>query len=97
MHLLGRALRDADGSSVEAVLRAVTTTTFDAPQGPVRIEPANRHAHLTPRIGLSTATAGFRVIYEAPRPVPPDPYLVWHEPRVLAQPRRPSPSLRVVR
>lgn len=97
VHLLGRALRDADGSSVEAVLRAVTTITFDAPQGPVRIEPANRHAHLTPRIGLSTATGGFRVIYEAPGPVPPDPYLVWHEPREVAQPRRQSPSLRVVR
>lgn len=97
VHLLARALRDAAAPSVDAVLRAVATTTFDAPQGAVRIEPANRHAHLTPRIGLSTAAGGFRVIYESPRPVAPDPYLVWHEPRELAQPRRQPPSLRIVR
>ena len=40
--------------------------------------------------------AGFDVIYEAPAPVKPDPYLVWQEVRVEARvPRRPA-SLRLV-
>lgn len=41
VHLLARALRAAGDTSVEAVLRAVATTTFDAPQGPAR-RPAMR-------------------------------------------------------
>ena len=69
---------------------------LDAPQGQVRIDRDNRHAYLTPRIGVSNDRFGFDVIYEAPAPVKPDPYLVWQEVRVELRPPRRPPNLRLV-
>ena len=68
---------------------------MDAPQGQVRIDRDNRHSYLTPRIGISTAEFGFEVIYEAPAPVKPDPYLVWQDLPVDARPQRRT-NLRLV-
>jgi branched-chain amino acid transport system substrate-binding protein len=81
-----------------AVRAALPYVAMEAPQGCVRIDRDNRHCHLTPRIGVSTEAGGFEVIVEAPGPVRPDPYLVWHECRTEAGagPRR-APSLRLVR
>ena len=45
------------------------------------VDPDNRHCYLTPRIGISNEDFGFDLIYQAPGPVKPDPYLVWNEPR----------------
>ena len=59
--------------------RHCRTSPIDAPQGQVRIDRDNRHCYLTPRIGMSNAEFGFDVIYEAPAPVKPDPYLVWQD------------------
>ena len=60
------------------------------------IDGANRHCYLTPRIGVSNADAGFDIIYEAPRPVKPDPYLVRQGTSMRAAVGRPL-TLRVVR
>ena len=54
----------------------------------MRIDRDNRHCYLTPRIGISTAEFGFDVIYEAPAPVKPDPYLVWQDVPVEPRPQR---------
>ena len=67
---------------------------IDAPQGEVRVDRENRHCYLTPRIAVSNAAGGFDIIYEAARPVRPDPYLVWQESKGAGM--RP-PSLRVVK
>ena len=48
----------------------------------------------TPRIAVSNAAGSFDIIYEAARPVRPDPYLVWQESKGAGM--RP-PSLRVVK
>ena len=82
---------------VAAVRAALLDVALDAPQGSVRVEGSNLHCHLTPRIGRSNAAGGFDVIYEAPRPVRPDPYLVWHDACSSIAAPRGRPSLRVVR
>ena len=61
----------------------------------MRIDRDNRHCYLTPRIGISTAEFGFDVIYEAPAPVKPDPYLVWQDVPVDSRPQRRA-NLRLV-
>lgn len=96
VHLLARAVRRAGGADLNAVRSALPQVALAAPQGEVRIDRDNRHAYLTPRIGVSNHRFGFDVIYAAPAPVKPDPYLVWQEVRVEARPQRRPANLRLV-
>lgn len=82
VHLLARALRSAGRQEITAVRSALAHVALDAPQGRVRIDSDNRHCFLTPRIGVSTRSAGFDIIFQSAQPVKPDPYLVWDEARV---------------
>lgn len=101
VHLLARAVRRARGETLAAVRESLAHVSIEAPQGEVHIDRDNRHCYLTPRIGVSTAAGGFDIIYEAPHPLKPDPYLVWHDARTqpLARPPLPrrAPNLRLVR
>ena len=74
--LLARAIREARSTEIEQVKQAVYACEFEAPQGPVRIDPDNNHSYLTPSLGRSTAIGGFEIIRSAEQPVKPDPYLV---------------------
>ncbi len=89
---LGLKVRVADPFAVRAALPHIA---IEAPQGEVHVDRDNRHCHLTPRIGVSNASGGFDIIYEAARPVRPDPYLVWQELKSPSGMR--PPSLRVVK
>jgi branched-chain amino acid transport system substrate-binding protein len=53
-------------------------TEFDAPQGRVSIDPSTHHTNLNPRIGRVNREGQFDVVWEAPAPIRPDPYLVTH-------------------
>jgi branched-chain amino acid transport system substrate-binding protein len=79
VHLLARAARRARSADPFAVRAALPHVAIQAPQGEVHVDRDNRHCYLTPRIGVSNAAGGFDIIYEAARPVRPDPYLVWEE------------------
>jgi ABC-type branched-subunit amino acid transport system substrate-binding protein len=94
VHLLARAIRRARSADPFAVRTSLPQVAIDAPQGEVRVDRENRHCYLTPRIGVSNAAGGFDIIYEAARPVRPDPYLVWQESNSAGM--RP-PSLRIVK
>jgi branched-chain amino acid transport system substrate-binding protein len=94
VHLMARAIRRARSADMASVLSALPFVALEAPQGLVHVDRENRHCYLTPRIGLSNKAGGFDLIYEAPGPVRPDPYLVWQEPASRA---KPQPSrLRIV-
>ena len=88
VQLLARAVRRAGTAEMTAVRAALPHVAVDAPQGQVRIDRDNRHCYLTPRIGISNAEFGFDVIYEAPAPVKPDPYLVWQDAHLDSRPQR---------
>lgn len=93
--ILAQALEAAGpGADSAAIKRAATAFTFEAPQGPVRIDPETCHAALTPRIGRSTKQMSFDILTEAPAPVAADPYLVWNSPRFWTAVSR--PALRLV-
>lgn len=85
VHLLARAVVAAGGDGLDPVRSALAAVSFDAPQGPVRIDPANRHAYLTPRIGISQPDGTFRIVAAYPAAVRPDPYLVWESPRATGR------------
>ncbi len=82
VHLLARVLRSAGSQEITAVRSALGHVALDAPQGRVHIDSDNRHCFLTPRIGVSTRSSGFNIIFQSAQPVKPDPYLVWDEARV---------------
>jgi ABC-type branched-subunit amino acid transport system substrate-binding protein len=95
VHFLARAIRSARSADMLVARTALEQIEIDAPQGRVSINGTNRHCYLTPRIGISNTEAGFDIIYEAPCPVAPDPYLVWQNAnRHMAAER---PSLRLIR
>ena len=83
--LLGRAISRAGTANAPDVRRAVSTDRFDAPQGPVRIDPDNNHCFVTPRLARSLADGTFEIFWEAPEPVKPDPFLVWLDVDELAE------------
>lgn len=87
--MLGRAIDAAGCDEVPAVRDALYRDRFEAPQGPVSIDPENNHAYLTPRLGRSTAEGQFEILWEASRPLKPDPYLTWLD---LGEVARPAPA-----
>jgi ABC-type branched-subunit amino acid transport system substrate-binding protein len=77
IHVLVGAIARA-GSVAFADVRAATRgLKFSAPQGLVTIDPENLHCCMRPRIGRSTSTGTFDILFEERGPVRPDPYLVW--------------------
>lgn len=82
VHMLARAIRRAGSAEPAAVLAALNTVSFDAPQGLVQIDADNRHCFLWPRIGRSCADGTFEILHSSSKLVRPDPYLVW-EPLAL--------------
>lgn len=98
--LLAQAVRAAGSDAVDAVKQALYGCRFEAPQGPIWIDPENNHSFLTPAIGVSRADGQFDIAWTAGEPVKPDPYLVWFDPREFtgATPPRSedAPDLRIV-
>ena len=93
--LLAAAIAAAGSDDVDAIRKALPALTVDAPQGKVSIDGATNHAYLTPRIGRSTASGQFDILWEADDPVQPDPYLVKTTPRYAI--RNSMPKLRVIK
>ncbi len=68
--MLGRAIAEAGTADVSGVREALYRDRYEAPQGPVSVDPENNHAFLTPRLGRSTAEGSFEILWEAPQPAP---------------------------
>lgn len=92
--LLAAAIAAAGADDVEAVRQTLPSLSIDAPQGTVGIDGPTNHAFLTPRIGKSSASGQFDILWQASRPVRPDPYLVQTTPRYAV--RNGVPKLRAV-
>lgn len=78
VHLFAKAMAKSGSDEIDALMPHLLGSEFDAPQGRVRIDPANHHTCLYPRIGIVNAQGQFTIVREAKRAVHPDPYLVTH-------------------
>lgn len=78
MHIFANALRQSGDESIAQLIPHILGSEFDAPQGRVKIDPANHHTCLYPRIGRVNAEGQFTIVRQATRSVYPDPYLVTH-------------------
>lgn len=98
--LLARAIARCGSAEVGAVREAVYADSYEAPQGPIRVDPDNNHCYLTPRLARSIPDASFEIFWQAPSPVKPDPYLAWLDYGAFARLARDpgsSATLRIVR
>ncbi|MCS3472055.1 branched-chain amino acid transport system substrate-binding protein [Pseudomonas sp. JUb42] len=76
VHLLAKALRQAQGEDVEDVLQAMRGLELDAPQGRVRVDPDNHHTALFSRIGRVNRDGQFDLLRESRQAIKPDPYAI---------------------
>jgi urea transport system substrate-binding protein len=74
VHLWAGAVQAAATDHTRAIREAIKGRTFDAPEGPVRIDPATQHAAKISRIGKVLASGRFEEVYSSVRPIPPQPY-----------------------
>lgn len=77
-HIFANAYRVAGSDNLGEIMPCILGSEFEAPQGRVRIDPANHHTCLYPRIGRANSRGQFTIVREATRAVHPDPYLVTH-------------------
>ncbi len=73
VHLWAQSVEAAKSTDTEAVRKAAYGQTFQAPEGPVTIQP-NHHMTKTPRIGQVRSDGLFEVLYTADSPIDPVPW-----------------------
>jgi len=89
---LARAMAACGGVEPARVCDAAYRQRVQAPQGAVRIDADNNHAYLTPRVARCRADGQFDIVWAAPEPVRPDPYLTWVDFASLANTAREPPA-----
>ena len=72
--LWARAANEAQSLEPKKIRRAMLDQRFDSPSGEVRVDSDTQHSYKTPRIGQFQSDGSLQIVWEAPAPVPPDPY-----------------------
>jgi ABC-type branched-subunit amino acid transport system substrate-binding protein len=75
VHLFAAALERAGTLDTQRLVDAALGLAYEAPEGPIQIDPDNNHTWLTPRIGRVRRDGNFDIVWEAKAAVKPDPYL----------------------
>jgi ABC-type branched-subunit amino acid transport system substrate-binding protein len=75
VHMFARTLAQTNSMATDDLRPLVLGSSFDAPQGSVRIAPSG-HADLWTRIGRATRDGQFDVVWESPGVVQSDPFLL---------------------
>jgi urea transport system substrate-binding protein len=77
VHLWAQAVRAAGSTDVAAIREAMKGQRYDAPQGPMTIDPVNGHTTQYVRIGRITEEGLFTVVYTSEGPISPEPFPAW--------------------
>lgn len=73
-HMVAQALRRSESQSIHLVRSHILGAEFDAPQGPVKIDPLSSHMCVWPKIGIAGDNGQFKIVAEVHQAVYPDPY-----------------------
>ncbi len=74
VHLWAQAVESAGTDDVPAVRQALRGRCYDAPRGPIRIDPETLHTHQFTRIGRLDETGQRVEVFVSPQPIPPEPF-----------------------
>jgi len=77
VHLFATALEEVGEMDTDLLHEVLLGATFDAPQGPIKIDPDNSHTFLQSRIARVGVTGEFEIENRVKRAIKPDPYLVY--------------------
>jgi urea transport system substrate-binding protein len=69
-----QAAGEADPDDIPGVRRAMQNQTFQAPEGPIRIDPENQHAWKTMRLGRITGSGQIETIWSSGKAIRPEPF-----------------------
>ena len=75
VHLFAHALARAGSVEAHRISEEILAEDYPAPEGRVSFDADTRHLWLHPRIGVARADGLFDIVWQAPGPVRPDPYL----------------------
>jgi urea transport system substrate-binding protein len=74
VHLWAQAVRAAGSDDVRAIRKAMMGQEYDAPGGPVRIDPETQHTWKTVRLGRIIEGGQFEIVWSSEKPVRPVPF-----------------------
>ncbi len=74
VHLWARAVESAGNTDVAAIRQALKGESFEAPEGPVKIDVENQHTWKIARIGKITDDGRFDIFWSSSQPIRPEPY-----------------------
>jgi urea transport system substrate-binding protein len=74
VHLWAQAAEAADDDGARAVRHSLRNQSYDAPEGPVRIDPESMYTWKTMRVGKVVAGGQFEVLWSSERPLRPEPF-----------------------
>ncbi|AML51968.1 amino acid ABC transporter substrate-binding protein [Falsihalocynthiibacter arcticus] len=77
VHIFARALEETGEIDTDKLREALLGTSYDAPQGQIKIDPDNNHTYLQSRIAKVDAYGEFIIQSQVRRAIKPDPYLVF--------------------
>jgi branched-chain amino acid transport system substrate-binding protein len=75
VHLFARALARSGSMEAHRISEEILAEEYPAPEGRISFDADTRHLWLHPRIGVARADGLFDIVWQAPGPVRPDPYL----------------------
>jgi urea transport system substrate-binding protein len=79
VYIFKQAAENAQDLNPEKLRVASLGQKFEAPSGPVEIDPDNGNAWLTPRIGQCQADGQYKIVDEYKEPIKPLPYVAYGE------------------
>jgi branched-chain amino acid transport system substrate-binding protein/urea transport system substrate-binding protein len=71
--LLAKALEKAADYKPETIIKAFEGLEFDAPQGPIKVDPSSHHIWCRGRIAQVAEDGTFKVVYESSEMIEPKP------------------------
>jgi urea transport system substrate-binding protein len=74
VHLWAQAAELAGSGDPRAVRKALRNQSFEAPDGPVRVDPDNQHTWKTTRLGRVVEGGQFKVVWNSEAPIRPEPF-----------------------
>jgi len=74
VYLWSQAVRKAGSDDVRAIRKALADQRYDAPGGPVEIEPTLLNTYKYARVGKIKSDGQFEIVYTSPAPLEPEPY-----------------------
>jgi len=79
VHLFAQAARKAETLTIDTLIDGLGGTSFEAPQGCVKIDEASHHTYLWPRIAKVNSARRFEILEEEQHAIQPFPYMIQHK------------------